>query len=205
MKSALACFPCCLSKGPLKRDSLGIYLTTFSEFVISERQKLWGTCFFSKRLNFEINLRMAAKNWENLFCFSDNCIWTSNIILSLLRTGYFSLAANVLTRSPKIWHVNKTNFLEHNLLASDQWIWYRRCDADLNSAGAPLPCCLSKDPLKRDFLEIYLTTFSESVISELQKLWRSSFFSKCSKFNLDFKIGTKNKKKKFFVSEIIAS
>ena len=33
---------------------------------------------------------------------------------------------------------------------------------------------------------------------------RVSFFSKCSKFNLDFKIGT-TKKGKFLVSDIIAS
>ena len=30
--------------------------------------------------------------------------------LSLLGTGYFSWAANVLTSSPKIWHVNKRDF-----------------------------------------------------------------------------------------------
>ena len=141
-----------------------------------EIPKLWGSSFFSKHLKLQINLKMAAKNWDNLFCFSDNCIWTSNVILSLLRTGYFSSVANVLTRSPKIWYVNKRDFLEHNLLASDQWIWQRWSDADLKSAGAPLPCCLSKDPLKRDSLEIYLTTFSESVISEIQKLFRTSFF-----------------------------
>ena len=34
---------------------------------------------------------------------------------------------------------------------------------------------------------LYLTTFSESVISEIQKQWGSSFISKLSKFNLDFK------------------
>ena len=32
---------------------------------------------------------------------------------------------------------------------------------DLNSAWARLLCCLSKGPLKRDFLGIYLTTFSD--------------------------------------------
>ena len=30
--------------------------------------------------------------------------------LSLLRTGYISSAANVLTSSPKIWHVKKRYF-----------------------------------------------------------------------------------------------
>ena len=112
--------------------------------------------------------------------------------MSLLRTGYFSSAANVLTNSPKIWHINKRDFLEHNFLASDHWIWLRCYDACFNSAWARLPCCLSEGHVKRAFLDIYLTTFSESVISERQKLWGSSFFWKCSKLNLDFKNVAKN-------------
>ena len=36
---------------------------------------------------------------------------------------HFSSAANVLASSPKIWHVNKRDFFEHNLLSSDKWIW----------------------------------------------------------------------------------
>ena len=31
------------------------------------------------------------------------------------------------------------------------------------------PCCFSKGPLKQDFLDIYLTTFSASVLSEKQR------------------------------------
>ena len=38
----------------------------------------------------------------------------------LLRTGYFSSGANVLTRNPKIWHVNKRDFFELHLLGSDR-------------------------------------------------------------------------------------
>ena len=41
---------------------------------------------------------------------------------------------------------------------------------DFNSAWTRLPFCLSKGPLKLMVLAIYLTTFSESVISEIQKL-----------------------------------
>ena len=33
-----------------------------------------------------------------------------------------------------------------------------------------LPCCLSKGPLKHDFLGIYLTTISESVTSKIDQL-----------------------------------
>ena len=43
--------------------------------------------------------------------------------LSLLKTGYFSLEANVLTSSPKIWHVKNKGILQLNWLDSDQWIW----------------------------------------------------------------------------------
>ena len=118
--------------------------------------------------------------------------------LCLLRTGYFIYLANVLTRSPKIWHVNKRDSLEHNFIASDQWIWSRWCDADFDSVSARLPYCLSMHPLKRDFLDTYLTTFSGSVTSKIQKLWRSSFSPKRSKFQLDLKTEEKNSEK-FFV------
>ena len=119
-------------------------------------------------------------------------MWIDIVKLSLLRTGYFSSVTNVLTSCPKIQHVNKTNFSEHNFLARDQWIWWSCSDADFNSAWPPLPCCFSKFTLKRAFLHIYLTTFSESVISEIQKLWGSSFFSKYSKFNGDFEKEARN-------------
>ena len=59
-------------------------------------------------------------------------------------------------------------------------------------------------PLKPDFLDIYLTAFSESVISEIQKTMKVIFFSKCLGFKLNFKNAAKIEKK-FIVSEIIAS
>ena len=59
------------------------------------------------------------KNWarfqiwnqklRKFFCFWDNCIWLGLIKLSLLRIGYSSSVANVLTRSHKIFHVNNRN------------------------------------------------------------------------------------------------
>ena len=103
----------------------------------------------------------------------------------------------MLTISPKILHVNERHFYQLNFLGSDQWIWWRWCDADFNSVWAPLRHCLLKHPLKRDFLDIYLATFSESVTSKIQNLWGSYFYSKCSKFNLDFKNAGKNLEKVF--------
>ena len=200
LNSAWVRLPFCFSKGPLKRDFSGIYQTTFWESVISEIQNLWGLCFFPKRSNLELDIKKAAKNQKKVFCFSDNFIWIGIVNLSLLRTGYFSWTANVLTSSPKIFHVNKRDFFQLNWIDGDQWIWYRWCDPDLNSSWGRLPCCLSKGPLKRDFLDIYIITFLESVTWEIQNLWGSSFFSKRSQFKPDVKKAAKNEKK-FFVSE----
>ena len=123
------------------------------------------------------------------FFFSNNCVWIGIVKFSLFRTGYFSSVVNVLTSSPKILHVNKRDILENNCLSSHQSIWSRCYDADFNSVLARLPLCLSKFPLKLDFLDIYLTMFSESITSKIQNLWGSPFLSTCLKFNIDFKNG----------------
>ena len=123
LNSAWARLPCCLSKGGLKGDVLDIYLTTFSESVISEMQNLWGSFFFSKDLKFIVHFKCGAKNWEKVFCCWYNCIWIGIIKLSLLRRGYFSSTANVLTSRPNNWHVKNRDFFQLNWLGSDQWIW----------------------------------------------------------------------------------
>ena len=191
----------CFSKHPMKRDFLDMYLTTFSGYVTSKIQKLWGWSFFSKCLKFKLNFKNAVKNFEKFFCFWDNCIWIGIVKYSLWGTRYFSSSANVSTSSPNIFHVKKGDLFQLNLLWRNRWIWSRCFDADFNSAWARLPFCWSKGPLKRAFLDIYLTTFSQSVISEIQKLWRSSFDSKCLKFNTDFKNGAKNSEKVFCFSD----
>ena len=193
-----------MSKHPLKRDFLDIYLTTFSESVISKLQNLWTSSFLSKCSKFHLDFKNAVKNWQKVLCFWDNCIWIGIVKLSLLRRGYFSSVANVLTSSPKKSHAIKRDFFEHNFLGSDWWICLNFFDANFKSAWEHLPCCCGKDPLKQDFLDIYLTTLSESVISEIQKLWGSSFLSKYLKFNLDFKNAAKIWEN-VFVSDIISS
>ena len=107
----------------------------------------------------------------------------------------------MLARSPKIRHVNKRHFSDYNFPANEQWIWQRRYDADYNSFWARLTYSLSKGLLKQDFLDIYLTTFSESVISEIQKLWLSPFHSKCLKINIDLKTGATNCQNVFSFSD----
>ena len=198
---AWARLPCCMSNCPLKQYFLDIYLTTFSQSVFSETQKLCLSSFFSTSSKFNLESKNAPRKSEKPFCFWDNWIWIAVVKLSLLGTGYFSSAANVLTSSPRIWHVYKRYFFQINFLGSDRWIWSRWCDKDFNSAWKRLPCCLSKVPLKRHFLDIYPITFSKPIISEIQKLWLSSFDSKCSKFNLDFRNAAKNSEQFFCFSD----
>ena len=146
---------------------------------------------------FFIDSKNSAKNWEKVSRLWDNCIWIGIVKLSLARTGYFSSAASVLTSSPQIWHVNKRNVSQVNWLDLDQWIWKRCCDADLYSALARLQCRLSNGSLKRGFLDIYQTTFWESLISKLENLWASPFVPKYWKFMLDFRNTAKNPQKFF--------
>ena len=122
LNSAWTHVPGCFSKSSLICDYLGIYLTTFSESVIWEIQKLWGSSFFSKRSKFQIHFKNREKKRKKLF-FRDNCIWIGVVKFSLWRRRYFSLAANVLKSSPMIWHVNSRDFFQLNFLASDQWTW----------------------------------------------------------------------------------
>ena len=123
LNSVSARLPCSLLKGRPKRYFLDVYLTTLSETVISEIQNRWGQSFFAKYLKFIVNFKNAPGNWEKVFCFWVNCIWIGILKLSLLRTGYFSSAPNVLASSFRIWHMKNRDFFQLNWLGSNQWFW----------------------------------------------------------------------------------
>ena len=129
---------------------------------------------------FEISARFqkCSEKWRKGFCCWDNCIWIGIVKLSLLRTGYFSWTANVLTRSIKILHVRKWDFFQRDSFGNDQWIWWDCCGVDFNCAWVRFPCCLLKGPLKRGILDIYLTTFFRVRKFQNTKGMRVNFFSK---------------------------
>ena len=79
--------------------------------------------FFWQYLKLIADFKNLAKNSENIFCFWDNCIWIGIVKLSLLRTGYFSSAANVLPSSPRMWSLKNRDFFQLNWIGSDQSIW----------------------------------------------------------------------------------
>ena len=184
-------------KYPLKWDFLDIYLTMFSESVTSKKQNLWGSSFHSKCLKYNLSFKDAAKYCEKKKIFWDNCIWIDILKLSPLRTGCFSSVANVLTQAVPRFGMSIRETFSNTLSFPVTDEHDQSCDADFNSAWARLPYCSLKHLLKRDFLEIYLTKFSESVTSKIVNLWGSYFYSKCLKFSLDFKNATKKPRKIF--------
>ena len=125
--------------------------------------------------------------------------------LPLLRREYLWSAVNESKNSPKILHITQRDFFNRNYLKRDQEIWLRGCCSAWNSASARLPCHLWKGALKRDFLDIYLTTYfgvpkfkntSAMIVISFLKMFQIVFkFRKCKK-----KI-----EKIFFVSEKNAS
>ena len=93
--------------------------TGFPECVISEINLLWGSYFFWKCSNFNMDFENARKNWENDFRFQDNCVRSGCVKLSLLRTEYLSSAVNVLTNNYKVLRLTKTDFFRLNYLPND--------------------------------------------------------------------------------------
>ena len=72
------------------------------------------------------------QNLTKTLLFWDNCIWIGIVKLWLLRTGFFSSLANVLTSSPKIPHVSERDLSQLNWIGCYQSIWYRWCDVYFN-------------------------------------------------------------------------
>ena len=76
--------------------------------------------FFFNMFKIYSRFQKCKKQFRKSFFFSDNCFWIGIFKLTLLRTGYLSLAASVLPSSPKIWHVKKGDSFQLNCLGSDQ-------------------------------------------------------------------------------------
>ena len=55
------------------------------------------------------------KNTEKVFYFKDNGVWTCCVKVCILRPEYMYSAVNVLTNSPNILDLTKTDFLQLNL------------------------------------------------------------------------------------------
>ena len=90
-----------------------------------------GHLFFPRRSKFDLHPKHSEKNRQKGFCFIYNWTPIACIKLSLLRTEYLSSVFNVLTNSPKIFHITQRNFFELNLLLT--YKIDRRSKFDLHS------------------------------------------------------------------------
>ena len=92
-----------------------------------ENRKSMRVIFFFKTFKIQTRIENCKKKkTENFFCLSDNCVWIGIVKVSLWGTRYFSLAFNMLRRSPNILHVNKRDFFQLKFLHRDRWIWFRK-------------------------------------------------------------------------------
>ena len=66
--------PCCLSKGPLKRDFLDIYLTTFFGILNFVKTSAMRAIFFLKVFKRCLHFKNTEKNLEKSYWLLDNCI-----------------------------------------------------------------------------------------------------------------------------------
>ena len=138
-----------------------------------------------------------------MFCLWENCISIGCIKLSLLRREDLSMALNMLTNRIKILHIINRDFLQVNCFPIYQKIWYRCCRSAFKSVGIRLPCCFLKANLKRDFLDIDLTTFLEGRNLRNKSAMRVIPFFKMFKVSARFQKWRKKLRKIFFVFAII--
>ena len=151
---------------------------------------------FRKYSKLNLNFENAKENSENIFRFWDNCIWKCCCELSLIRREYLSSAVNGLKKCPKIFDIIQRGSFNLTCLCRDRLIWWRCCRSDFNNFSARLSCRLSKEPLKQDFLNIYLTTSFRVLKFEKTSAMRVIFFSKYWKIESNFQKCKKNKKKR---------
>ena len=76
-------FTCWLSQGVLKRGLLGIFGSTSFAACNFGNTSAMRVILFLKYLKLNVHFRNGGKNWENEFCFLDNCICIGCVKFSL--------------------------------------------------------------------------------------------------------------------------
>ena len=146
---------CWYSQGVLTPDSWDIYLSTY--FAVYNLRKIETMRLIFCCEMFETKCaecRRAAKNWEKIFSFLDNCIWISCGNFSLLQREYLSSGINVVKNGIAISNITKKDLFELKFSKSDEQIWLNYCRGDLGSVWDPLTFWLFKSVLKRDIIDI---------------------------------------------------
>ena len=120
------------------------------------------------------------------FCFLDNCMWVCCVKLSKLWRKYLSSAVIMLKNSPKILHIERSSISSISFILINKS--NKRAVVQISTVfGTVYHVAYLRSVWNGTFLTFVLLRFSQSVFSSVHQLWGSYFFSKCSKFKLDFK------------------
>ena len=132
--------------------------------------------FFWKCSKFNTNSKNAQNNWEKIFGFWDKFIWIVCIHLFLLIREYVSLAVNLLRKGLKNFHESKGDFcnsITFTLITRAG----KRALIKIESVFRTVYHDACRDILSNGSIETFIwARLSWSVISEIHKLWGSSFF-----------------------------
>ena len=107
--------------------------------------------FFFKCFKFDVDSRNWMKNWERVFCFSDNCIWIRSCKFWQYWTGYLPSGVSVLTKTPKILPNTMVDIFQINFPQNDENTWKKRSHGDFVSFWDTFTFLLSKRVPKRGF------------------------------------------------------
>ena len=132
--------------------------------------------FFWKCPEFNTNSKNAQNNSEKIFGFWDKCIWIVSIHLFLLIREHLSSAVNVLRKGLKNFHVSNRNFCNSITLTA---ITHAGKSAliKIESVFRTVSLDACREVLSNGSNETFIwARLSLSVISEIHKLWGSSFF-----------------------------
>ena len=154
--------------------------------------------FFWKCSKFSADSKNAKKNSEKMFCFWDKCIWLVCIHLSLLIRVHLSQAVIVLRKRLKNFHVSKCDFwnsITFTVIIQDDKGGLMKTE----SVFRPVYDVGCREVLwNGSFYTFILARLWWSVISEIHKLWASSFFQNVRNLMQIRKTNKKLRKSIFF-------
>ena len=148
---------------------------------------------------FKISCRFGKcnKNLRKSFCFWDNCFRTECVKLSHLTREYWSSAVNVLTNTYKALLLTKTDFFP-SITFTMITKYGNGAVISITTVFEPVYQVACQRVLwNGTFWTNIYPRFLECVIWQINQLWGSSFFCKCSKFHVNFENARKSSEKAF--------
>ena len=160
--------------------------------------------FFWKFSKFNAASKDAEKTPEKMFCFWDKSIWIICIYLSLLLREYLSLAVIVLRKGLKNFHECKSNFynsITFTMITQDD----KGALIKIESVFRTVHHVACREVLSNGSFSAFIQArLSWLVISEIHKLWGSSFFENIRNL-MQIRKTQKKIQKKWLLFEINAS